>query len=439
MKSRFLQGLCALVLLFSAQVAQGDALTDQARRLLEAGKPQEAYRVLQPLEPQRAGDADFDYLLGIAALDAGDAERAVFALERALAVRPGFSQARAEIARAYAALGERKAARQELETVKSTATDLAPEARATIDRFLGALSKPPTRVAGYMEAMFGIDSNVNSAVGSGSLAIPSIGIVTLAPAASRLSDSYWGLSGGISIAHPINEELAVTGGLRGGFRLNNGDSVKEQFDTHSADVDAGLRWTRGRDTFSGGFQGQTFAVDNKRLRNSAGLIAQWQRNLSDTQQFTLFGQSSDLTYPGQSVRNADRTIVGVGYAQALQGRYSPVVFVSGYMGSERERALGVPHLGHEPFGARIGMQLTLREDLTLNAFAAYEERRYNGQEPLFGVARRDRQTDLRVGLSWKLAPEWTLNPQLSYTGNSSNVNLFKYDRTVASVALRKDF
>ncbi|MBS0337451.1 MAG: DUF560 domain-containing protein, partial [Proteobacteria bacterium] len=303
------------------------------------------------------------------------------------------------------------------------------------------ISRPATRFAGFMEGTFGVDSNINSATGSGSLAIPSIGTVTLGPGLSRLSDTFLGLSAGGSIAYPINEKWTFLGGLRGTMRMNGGDSVKTQFDTGSADVDAGVRWEKdARDSVTVGFQGQTFLLDNNRYRDSSGFIAQWQRNLSDTRQVTLFGQTANLRYPTQSIRNADRAIVGASYAQSLAMAYTPVVFVSGYAGSERELAAGVPHLGHDPFGARLGVQLTVQpERLYFNAFVGYEERRYGGPEPLFGFNRKDRQTDVRAALTWKLSGGWSVTPQLTYTDNRSNVNLFKYDRTVVSVALRKDF
>ena len=43
----------------------------------------------------------FDYLLGVAALDNGYISEAIFSLRRAIAVEPGFSGARMELARAY--------------------------------------------------------------------------------------------------------------------------------------------------------------------------------------------------------------------------------------------------------------------------------------------------------------------------------------------------
>jgi hypothetical protein len=44
-----------------------------------------------------------------------------------------------------------------------------------------------------------------------------------------------------------------------------------------------------------------------------------------------------------------------------------------------------------------------------------------------------------VGLNYVFAPKWTLRPQVAYTRVISNIELNSYDRTVASVALRRDF
>src|SRR5258708_12393226 len=119
------------VLVFSlaacAFSALADALTDRAKRLLEQKQPKQAYDLLLPQEGARAGDPEFDYLLGVAALDSGNLERAVFALERVLAVQPNNHLARAEIARAYLDMGERDAARQQFETQRRHPLPQAPK------------------------------------------------------------------------------------------------------------------------------------------------------------------------------------------------------------------------------------------------------------------------------------------------------------------------
>src|SRR5512146_895783 len=101
--------LGALLFAFAAG-ASADAFTDRAKRLIEQGQQKAAYDLLLPQESARAGDPVYDYLLGIAANDMHDYERAVFALERVLAVQPNNALARAEIAKAYFAMGERETA-----------------------------------------------------------------------------------------------------------------------------------------------------------------------------------------------------------------------------------------------------------------------------------------------------------------------------------------
>src|SRR3546814_19662724 len=62
----------------------------------------------------RIGDPEFDYQLGMAALDAGRYGEAVIALQRVLAVQPNNAPARAELARAYALAGDIDTARAEI-------------------------------------------------------------------------------------------------------------------------------------------------------------------------------------------------------------------------------------------------------------------------------------------------------------------------------------
>ena len=123
--------------LMIAGLARADAVTDNAKALLDKGEAKAAYALLEPLEPQRAGDPEYDFLLGLAALEIGKNTNAVFALERVLAVDPNHARARAEIARAYAALGELATAKQEFEAAKRQG--VPPEVANTIDRLVAAI------------------------------------------------------------------------------------------------------------------------------------------------------------------------------------------------------------------------------------------------------------------------------------------------------------
>jgi tetratricopeptide (TPR) repeat protein len=417
--------------------AFGDELTDRATRLLAQRQAKEAYQLLLPQETARAGDPEYDYLLGIAAIDAGAPERGVFALERVLALQPNNHVARAEIARAYLALGERDAARREFQTVREQ--QIPADAKASIDRFLAAITAADTtRIDGFMELGTGYDSNVNAATGSSQVAVPALGglIATLDPAATKRGDGFGAIAGGINVTHKMTDVWSVVGSAAGAARLH---AEETRFDQITLDASVGARWARGKNAITVGGQLQSFELDYARFRETTGAVAQWQHSYDERRQASLFGQYSQLRYPAQSIRDADREVIGVAYGKAFTVTYTPVVFTSVYLGRERELASGVPHLGHDLWGMRVGGQLRLGSGWALLGSAAYEQRRYGGPEPLFLETRKDRQTDLSAGVSYLLRANTLLLGQLAYTDNRSTIAINKFDRTVASVSLRFNF
>jgi tetratricopeptide (TPR) repeat protein len=434
------RALVAWLLVSVSFGAAADAVTDRAKALLQRKDAAGAYKLLLPLEPQRAGDPEYDYLLGIAALDAGDPERAVFALERVLALQPDNLLARAEIARAYFEIGERDTAKREFEAVRSRG--VPGEVRETIDRFLSAIEAArKRRFNAYVEFAVGHDSNVNSATSQSQVAVPFFGgaIVQLAPGSTRIKDDFWSLSAGLSFTNEITADWSLVGSASYYGKYNGDES---RFDTGALDGAIGMRWSRASNAVTGALQVQQYNVDGDSFRESAGGVVQWQHNLSQASQVSLYAQLADLTYPdlSQSIRDARRTIVGGATAHAFAGETAPVVFASVYGGEEKEDAQNVPHLGHKPVGVRVGAQWRLAPGVHLLANASAEQRRYGGIDPLFLVEREDTQFDATVVLNYTIrATKWSVRPQLSFTDNDSNIEIYAFRRTVAQLGLRRDF
>ena len=165
--------LGALLLPCSSPLPAADATLEQARQFIDNSDAKAAYGLLIPLQAARAGDPDYDLLLGVAANEAGRHSEAVFALERVLAVQPNNVRARAEIARAYFALGERPTARKEFETVRKQ--DVPPDVTATIQKYLDAMARAESTerftITGYAEMGIGHDTNVNSATSGNQIAV----------------------------------------------------------------------------------------------------------------------------------------------------------------------------------------------------------------------------------------------------------------------------
>jgi tetratricopeptide (TPR) repeat protein len=423
----------------AAEASARQSLLQNAEMLIKSGRAADAYALLAPQQANLAGDPDYDYLLGIAALDSGKPNEAIFALERVLAVNPNNLQARAEIARAYFATGEKALARQEFEAVQSRHPP--SEVNATIQKFLDAINQgqaSSTLLSGYLEAAIGSDSNVNSATGSSQVAIPAFGgaIATLNASGVETRDTFANISGGGNIRHALNSDWSVFGGVSFNQRMNSKQHV---FNTGEINGNAGLSLTRAENSYSAALQLQSFDVDSKRYRNGAGMTMQWQHDLKNSSQFSSYLQYTDLKYPDQSVRDANRYVLGAAYATVLGGNYGPVVYLGLYGGEEKEKQSGVPYLGQKLYGARTGGELNISTQTRIFGALSVESRKYGGDDPFFLVTRKDTQADLVMGVKYVMRKVWTLSPQLAYTRTNSNIIINEYKRTVLSVSLRRDF
>lgn len=426
--------------LLVAGLVRADAVTDNARALLDKGDAKAAYSLLEPLETQRAGDPEYDFLLGLAALEVGKNTNAVFALERVLAVDPGHVRARAEIARAYLALGETKTAKQEFESVRQQG--VPPEVAATIDKLISAVERIDdegrTTVRGYAEATFGHDTNVNSATAASGITVPAWGgpILTLNSASRQQSDLFGTLGAGISVRHPLSREWALIAGLNASKRMNH--NRDDTFDTGLVDTHLGLVRTYGKDVFSAVLQYNQLWVDNNRYREASGFTTQWQHNYDARTQSSLYVQYSSLVFPPEGERNANRFVIGANFAHALAG-FKTVFYGGAYMGEEVINDAAFQHLGNFLYGARVGAQHEYHRNLKVFANLAYEHRRYGEDHPLLLRTRDDDQWNLGVGMAWTPAKNWVVTPQFQYTHNRSNLEINHFRREVVSVTVRREF
>ena len=170
------------------------------------------------------------------------------------------------------------------------------------------------------------------------------------------------------------------------------------------------------------------------------MTMQWQRNLQNSSsQFSSYFQYTDLKYPDQSVRDANRYVLGAAYASVLGGNYTPAVYLGLYAGEEKEKQSGVPYLGQKLYGVRTGGELSIAAQAKLFGSLSVESRNYGGDDPFFLVTRKDTQADLNMGVKFVMRKRWILTPQLAYTKNQSNIIINEYKRTVLSVSLRRDF
>jgi hypothetical protein len=435
--------LLALILAAAAlpntATAEQDALVRDALVLTQTGQSAKAMEMLEPQEAARAGDPDFDLVLGIAANETGQFTKAIFALERALAVQPDNPRTRAELGRALFAVGDNRAARRLLEETKGQGVPV--EAAKTIDQFLQAIDRIDeagrSSIKGYVEGSIGHDSNVNSGPVNPNVVVPVLfnSVFVLPPAGIKSKASFASAGGGLSGRYILDPRWSLIGNVTGNIRANgNGQS---QFNNAQIDATGGAAYRVERNEFSVVGQLGTYNVDGKRVRDISGITGEWNYRFDGFRQLSSYIQLNKLKYPQASVRDAQRDVVGVSYAHLF--RNGILAYGGVYFGKEDADAAGRGDLGHRLTGLRAGVQQPFSETIAAFATFGYETRRFDGVDPIFLVTRDDKQTNLNLGLSWIPAKAWRVTPQIAFTKTKSNIVIADYDRVVYSVTARREF
>ena len=418
--------------------AEVDALVKQARALLEKGQAQPAFELLEPQEAKRAGDVDFDTALGIAANETNQHTRAVFALERVLSVQPENARARAELGRALFSVGDNVAARKVLMETKRE--NIPAEATAVIDQFLQAIDRNEADALSstrfYVETSLGYDSNINSGPANANVAVPAFGGLVLALNQSGIAnkDTVATLGAGVSGRYVLDPRWSLLANASVNQRWH---AQLSSVDSLQIDANVGTSYRYDKHEFVGAVQAGSYYANAAKVRDQLGLVGEWTYRINGEQQFSSYLQWGTLSYPGQTARNANRTVIGTSYAQGLSNGMQ--VYGGVYVGTEAQKDSAFPHLGHRLYGIRTGGQQRLAEGLNLFAGLSYENRKYGGPDPLFLATRQDDQFNFNVGLTWVPAKSWRVTPQINYTKVKSNIVISDFDRTVFSVTVRKDF
>ncbi len=453
-KPRSLALVLALFALLGNSSVHAGADLVQAESLIRAGKAEEAWTLLFPLEFDLAGEVDFDYLLGVAALDSGRPGQATLAFERVLAVNPNYAAARLDMARAHFAMGDHARARLEFNAVLNF--DPPPPARATIERYLAAMAAggtaPSSRLAGYLETGVGYDSNLNAGASGGSFYFP---LFSATIASTSKGAAYATLAAGADMTRTVGENVDVLAGVDFRQRNNSQDWVDarrvrrtDYYDSRSIEGRLGLEFRPGprdalRLTLS---RGQYDLNLNEHYRRSGGALAEWRRSVDGGHQWSAYLAEQRLRYGsvgGASYRmyGGDQLLAGLGGVVAIEPERAAAVFAGLYGGTERATDKSYGNLDGDKrlAGVKLGGQLGLWPALLLQASVNVLDTSYEMANPLFGEQRRDLQSDLALAAQWRFAKDWQLKPQYQYTRVDSNFGVYDYRRHDISLTVRHDW
>ncbi|MGH8494463.1 MAG: surface lipoprotein assembly modifier [Moraxellaceae bacterium] len=424
--------------------ATDDAVLSRADQLIAQRQPKSAFDLLAPLEDERSGNPDYDYLYGLAALESGQAGIAAFAFERCLAVDPKNGPCRVQMARTHLALGEDSSAREEIKTIQEY--NPPPEVNQMVSRYLGSLEQREAAAkrhfGAYAQIGIGYDSNANSANSTSQIAVAPIGGVVINlvvnPDDRNQSDSFVQGAAGADARIKLSPNWSLLGDIGVSTR---GYQEVDRYNYTSGDLSLGAGYQSGASQVQLKALGQTYQLDGEAYRNLFGFMGQYQYQASEVTQYSSYLQATRMSYDEQTFRDGDRYTLGGAWSHALDAQYKPVVYAGLYGGQDKPRTDDPQfvHLGQDFYGVRGGGILFLSNVLQLNGSLSIEHRKYDANYPApipTLITRAETQYDAALGLTYSVAPGISIRPTYTYTQTNSNIIINEYNRNVVSIDFR---
>lgn len=431
------------LLLFSSSASAEEFNYKQFKSMVDSGQADAAYRYAQDYVFSYEGNVAFDYYYGIAAIDSGHASDGVFALERVLAIKPGYHAARLELARGYFVLEEFQRSREEFELVLA---DNPPKTvRLKIERYLRAIrlqeGRYKTTSGFYVETTFGADTNANGGPSNDSIFIPLFGLdVTLDGDSVAQEDVFATLATGAHINSPFGSTPGWSYFAGADFNATEYAEVTA-VNTQTINLNGGVQKRDDYNRYRFSVRTQNYQLAGEPYRNLIGLGGSWDAQLDQRSRLQVYGQFSETTYDdvGLDYKDASNITIGTGYSSSYSGSLSPVLFTSAYIGIDEAKDDSITAKSNTErnfLGLKIGNQITLDNQYALVSSASYQLSEYAEEDITFGEVRSDQQLNVNLLLNWLINKNLTVKSGLLFTDNQTNIETSQYQRTQLTIGLR---
>jgi hypothetical protein len=433
--------VASLLLVTSAQAADD---LDALRADLGKHRTAEAWALAEKLNAQHAGDPEYDLLYARAALAAGRASEAVFALERVRLQRPEHEVAWLLLVRAHIQSGDPVHARRELDAL--LASGISKANRTEAQRLDARLGLPATSRArrGFIGLDVGYDSNVNSATDAVSVTgiggSPTTGFI-LAPGDRAQRDSLVRLSAGYGGKRALGSQGSLFADVSG---YANALYDQTQFNTSLYQGRVGASWQAGPHRLALPFSRQVFSVDHRRYSTYDAAALEWTYTLSAAQRLVLAASRGLGSYVNQPTRDARSTAALLGWRALVAGRAR--LGVNARYGQDDPRIdfnetllLSSAFMGRRIYALGLDARYSLWPRHEPRFGVVYQGSRHDGVDPDFVVVRHDQYAYVVAGWDWRVWPDWMLSAEVNHAANRSNIDLYDFDKTQVLLGVRHDF
>lgn len=444
-------------------------LVQDADGMVKSGKAAEAYALLEPHEDDYSGEIQFDYVLGIAALDSTKPDRATIAFERVLAVNPDFAGARIDLARAYFAMGSDDLAKHEFQTV--LAQNPPEQVAAVLNKYIEAIDARRNakiqKLAFYLETNMGRDSNITAATkdftGGVFEAFPPNRSVA-SGSSLHYAGMYTGVSGGVDFMRVVSEENGVSlfAGADVRQRVYNDVNAMNNL---NLDLRAGVSVAKDADSYrligslgqfrqTGFINAANSTAGTNSFSDTAGLGAEWKHNFGTRDQMTWLAQYKQPRYThgstdfNPSPEDTNQVSLSASWLHIFEMQAAPLIFANLNRSVDKAlRALNTSTASSRTrttSGMFVHLQCTPLSNtdffLSGGLTVRHDDSPYaRSVSPSVVAYARDITRNISIGATTRPWPKWSIKGTVALTDNISNLSLYQYYRVDSSVSLRRDF
>ena len=454
---RWLLACVALLIALPAVAANEDArsLAAQARALVERREAAEAYRLLEPQERRYSGDVDFDYWLGVSALETDHLDRAVIAFERVLVRNPEFDSARLELARTYLRMGALDVASQEFDRL--AARNPTPEGRKVIDEYRVQIERLRRRqriaTYGYVEAGFGRDTNLSSTTNDfpGAILV-SFGLPNIVPTGNsiRREDNFLAANAGGDVSYQLTPDRTLFAAANIRWR---GYRQFDDYDYYFGDFLAGYRGQARGLLWTASLLAQSFRQDGAFVdalgtdritndRDALGAIFEVRRELSATTQAAAGVQLTGFRYPTNPGQDTRQWLVSGALDMKPAGMDEMSLGLRFFYSHDEARNPLNPFTTTTASRRNFGMRALAQTDPAAKASwtgALGWSRRVDddsfARATLVEIGHDD-LFEAYVRGSYRITPGLSVQPYFSWLYNRSNIALYAFHKSEIGVMLR---
>ena len=414
----------------TAPLPAAAGVVDDLRKLVDAGQYEAAF-TLGAKHPDQAGNPHFDFLYGLAAVNANQRAKGVLALERHLLAVPANDRARLELAKAYFDMGDYTRARQEFEFVLRYSPP--KEVQNNIQRYLDQMSsreaasaKVSSRV--YVEWGGGHDTNVNAGTYNDAILGQPLAPDDPARAGKSLFSQF--MAGGQWFRR-IDPALSVFGGADLDWKHNPSAS---EFNTQNLGGYMGFSVQKGPNQYKLSLSDGQMWVDGDAYRNTLSVTGEAVRyGVGDGYVLSGVAQYAELNYADDfEDSDANMVTLGGGVQRTLDALWRPTLGLNVSWAREENQNLR-DWLSRDFVTARFTLAANPNPQLALSLGLSLTQSDFAEVDLAFGTTRRDQTAVVDAGINYLIDKHWMLRTDLQFTENRSNQDLYDYRRTLFGV------